>query len=124
MFTKWKINSVRYAHLVLLLIAILTIVLPTALYLLYRLIGMLRINVAALLLAMRISFVSGMIFLALFVLVLIIEAVHDHFLNQHYAKIKSQRLRLAGGYYECPYCGCQRVREFDRCCPVCSKELG
>lgn len=123
MVNKWKINSIRYAQRVLLLIVILTIVIPVALYLMYRFMDVFGISATGLLFAMRISFASGMVLLALFVLLSIIEAMQDRFLNNHYAEIRNQRLRLAGGYFECPYCGCQKVREFDQHCPTCFKDL-
>ena len=123
MFNRWKINSIRYAYQVLVVISVLTIVVPIALYIGYMLLGQFGINGIALKSAMKISIAIGLALLALFILLLIIEAVQDRIQNARYIKNKSQRLRLANGYYECQYCGYQKVHAFDRRCPVCSKDL-
>jgi uncharacterized paraquat-inducible protein A len=123
MSRRWKINSSRYAYQVLVMISVLTIVVPIALYIGFMLLGQFGINGIALKSAIRISIAIGLALLALFVLLLIIEGVQDHFQNVRYTGNKSQRLRLANGYYECQYCGYQKVRASDRRCPVCSKDL-
>ena len=123
MNTKWKINSIRYAQRILILIGILTIAAPITFYLCFRLLGLIEINSAGLLIAIRISVAIGMVLLALFILLLLIESVQDRLLNAYYLKIRNRRLRLAGGYYECPYCGSRKVRAADRRCPACYKDL-
>ena len=123
MNTKWKINSIRYAQRMLVLIGILTLAAPIGLYLCYRLLDLIGINGARLLIAIRISVAIGVVLLGLFVLLLLIESVQDRLLNAYYLKIKNRKLRLTGGYYECPYCGSQKLRADDRRCPVCYKDL-
>lgn len=123
MFIRWKINSIRYAYQILVVISVLTIVVPIALYIGYMLLGQFGINGIALKSAIRVSIAIGLALLALFILLLIIEAVQDRIQNARYIKNKSQRLRLANRYYECQYCGYQKVHASDRRCPVCLKDL-
>ena len=123
MFNRWKINSIRYAYQVLVVISVLTIVVPIALYIGYMLLGQFGINGIVLKSGIRVSIAIGLALLALFVLLLIIEAVQDRIQNARYIKNKSQRLRLANGYSECQYCGYQKVRASDQRCPVCLKDL-
>ena len=54
---------------------------------------------------------------------LAVEFIQDHSLNAFYRKNQNQKLRLANGFFECQYCGSQKVRESDQCCPICGKDL-
>jgi len=123
MLIKWKINSIQFAHRILVLIGILTIAAPITFYLCFRLLGFFGISGTGLLFAIRLSVAIGVVLLALFVLLLLIEAVQDRLVDAHYFKIKNRRLKLVDGDYECPYCGSQKVCAADRRCPVCFKDL-
>lgn len=123
MYKRWKINSIRYAYQILVVISVLTIVVPIALYIGYMLLGQFGINGIALKFGIRISIAIGFTLLALLVLLLIIEAVQDHIQNARYIENKRHKLRLANGSYECQYCGYQKVRASDQRCPVCSRDL-
>jgi hypothetical protein len=120
---KWKINSIGYADRILTVIGVLIIILPLALYIGSLFLGLLGIKSASLLIAAGLFIATGLILLIGFIILLIIEQFQDRYLDIHYFKSKRQKLNLANGYYECPYCGSQKVSEFDKQCPVCYKEL-
>lgn len=71
----------------------------------------------------KVSFAIGaLVFVSLLALI-VVEQIQDHVFDLHYQKNKDQKLPLANGNYECQYCGNQRVKESDKTCPVCGKEL-
>jgi hypothetical protein len=63
------------------------------------------------------------ILLGLFLLLLIVEGIQDAVYDAIYRRRLGIRLQGPGSFFECPFCGSQRVRAFDRVCPVCGKEL-
>lgn len=71
----------------------------------------------------KISFLVGAFVFTVFLVLIVVEQVQDHYFNAQYQKQRSQKIRLANGYYECQYCGNQRVRENDKTCEVCGKEF-
>jgi hypothetical protein len=121
MLSRWKINSIGYGHRIFAVIAVLIIAVPLVLYLCSWFLGRLGIETMAILFTIRVSVTAGVVLLVLFVLLLAIEFIQDRFLDTYYAKAQNQKLRLADGYYECQYCGSQKVRAFDKQCPVCGK---
>lgn len=121
MHSRWKINSIGYGHRIFAVIAILIVVVPLALYLCSWLLGQLGIETIAILFAIRVSTMAGVVLLVLFVLLLVIEFIQDRFLDAYYLKTQNQKRRLADGYYECQYCGSQKVHASDKQCPVCGK---
>jgi hypothetical protein len=123
MFTRWKLNSIGYGPRVLTLVGILTIAVPLALYLCYWLLELFGIQVGGLMVAIRISITAGVGLLVLFVFLLIIEFMQDRFLDLQYRRTQNRKIRISDEYYECQYCGCQKVRLSDRQCPICGKDL-
>jgi uncharacterized paraquat-inducible protein A len=69
------------------------------------------------------SFVLGAVVLVVFLVLIVVEQVQDHYFDTWYQKQRSQKVVLANGYYECQYCGNQRVRENDSSCNVCGREF-
>jgi hypothetical protein len=65
----------------------------------------------------------GALLLLVLGVLLIIEALQDRAMEVSYHKQRCVRLPVGNGYYECQYCGCRRVKEEDRACPVCGREL-
>ena len=65
----------------------------------------------------------GCVLLAVFVILLIVEQIQDVLLYQVYRKSRAKRIPLADGRYECQFCGCRTLREFEHTCPVCGKVL-
>ncbi len=71
----------------------------------------------------RISFAIGALTFVLLLVLIIAEQIQDHRIDIHYQKNRDRRLPLADRYYECQYCGNQKVKEHDKICLVCGKEL-
>jgi uncharacterized paraquat-inducible protein A len=72
----------------------------------------------------KISFVTGAFIFIVFLALIVVEQIQDHYFDAKYQKQRGQKVSLANGYYECQYCGNQRVRENDKTCNVCGKEFG
>ncbi len=71
----------------------------------------------------RISFVIGASVAAIFLILVIVEQIQDRNIDLLYQKNRDRKLPLADGNYECQYCGNQKVKENDKTCLVCGKEL-
>lgn len=80
-------------------------------------------NTTLLLSMIKVSFVIGAFVLIVFLVLIIVEQIQDHFYNIQYQKQRNRKILLANGYYECQYCGNQKVREHDKSCNVCGKEF-
>jgi uncharacterized paraquat-inducible protein A len=80
--------------------------------------------ITTLLLSMiKVSFVVGAFVFIVFLVLIVVEQIQDHYYDVRYQKQRSQKVALANGYYECQYCGNQKVRENDESCNVCGGEL-
>ncbi len=71
----------------------------------------------------RISLAAGVLVLIVFIVLIAVEQIQDHYFDAQYRKQRSQKVALADGYYECQYCGNRRVRGSDNTCGVCGREL-
>ncbi len=71
----------------------------------------------------RVSFVIGASVAAVLLVLVILEQIQDRNIDLLYQKNRDQKLPLADGNYECQYCGNQKVKENDRVCSVCGREL-
>jgi hypothetical protein len=81
-------------------------------------------NVTALLLSLiKVSFGVGAFVFIVFLVLIVVEQIQDHFYAVRYQKQRSQKVLLENGFYECQYCGNQKVRENDKSCNVCGKEF-
>ena len=81
-------------------------------------------SIANLILSMiKVSFAVGAFVFIVFLVLIVAEQIQDHYCNIEYQKQRNQKILLANGYYECQYCGNQKVREHDKSCNVCGKEL-
>ena len=81
-------------------------------------------TITTLLLSMiKVSFGVGAFVFIIFVILIVIEQIQDHDYDVRYQKQRSQKVLLATGYYECQYCGNQKVQENDKSCNVCGKEF-
>lgn len=123
MLTRWKLNSIHFAPRLLALIAILILATPLGLYLCYVLLGLFGIRARILLLAIITSIAAGGGLLIVLLALLAIEFAQDRRLDAHYHSLQNRKIQLSEGYYECPYCGYQKVREFEKTCTVCGKDL-
>ncbi len=104
------------------MIALFLIIIPAVLYFITLLPGKVA-TTGILLSAIKVSLaVSGFISVILLILV-IVEQVQDHYIDVQYQKYQGRKLRLANGNYECQYCGNRWVKENDKTCQVCGREL-
>ena len=71
----------------------------------------------------KVSFAVGTFIFMVFLVLIVLEQVQDHYFDAQYQKQRSQKVLLANGSYECQFCGNQRVRENDKTCDVCGKEF-
>lgn len=71
----------------------------------------------------RVSFIVGASVFLVFLVLIVVEQIQDHAYDARYRKQQGQKMLLADGYYECQYCGNQKVRENDKSCHVCGKEF-
>jgi hypothetical protein len=104
-------------------IGFFVVVLPVVLYSIARIwseAGSIRTLMLSLI---KVSFVVGTFVFLVFLVLIIVEQIQDHHFDAQYQKQRSQKVLLADGYYECQYCGNQKVRENDKTCNVCGKEL-
>ena len=69
------------------------------------------------------SLMAGLLLAAVFAVLLVIEQIQDRLLDTSYHNNRHRKIRLSDGYYECQYCGSQKVQALDRYCPVCGKGL-
>lgn len=72
----------------------------------------------------KVSFGLGAFVSIVFLVLVVVEQIQDHYFDAWYQKQRNQKVSLANGYYECQYCGNQKVRENDKICNVCGKEFG
>jgi ABC-type dipeptide/oligopeptide/nickel transport system permease component len=81
-------------------------------------------NITYLLLSLiKVSFAVGAFVFIVFLVLIMVEQIQDHFYDVGYQKQRSQKVLLENGFYECQYCGNQKVRENDKSCNVCGKEF-
>ncbi len=123
MFTRWKINSIGYGAQVLAVGGILTIALPLILYLGYSVLRFLGLQLDALLIASSISFAVGIVLLVLFLLLLAVELIQDHWRDGQYLKTRNRKVKISAEFYECQFCGDRQVRESDKRCKSCGQDL-
>lgn len=72
---------------------------------------------------MEISFTIGAVLFVILAGLIAVEQVQDHFFDLRYQKHRDRKLPLANGNFECQYCGSQQVKEKDKTCRVCGKDL-
>ena len=120
---RFKLNSVHFGGRAVGLIVGLLVGAPAVLYLAHRWLESLGYPVSALLVLMRVAVALGLISLVLFVTLLLIEYVQDRWLDGWHSRRRNEKVPLADGAYECQFCGSQKVRDGDRCCPVCGHAL-
>ncbi len=104
-------------------IAVFIILIPGTLLLARFVFGLLLIDASLLKTMTILSLASGGILFVSFIILLAFEAVQDRFFDRWYQRQRNIRLVARDGFYECQYCGCRRVKIFDRQCPSCGKTL-
>ncbi len=120
---KRILNTNAYGTKVLLVIGFFLIVLPGLCYAGSTLLDPANGLGRTLLDLAKVSAGVGVFLLATFLIVLAFELAQDRIIFRQYLKNRQQKLPIAGGLYECQFCGCRTVREFDATCPACGKRL-
>jgi hypothetical protein len=69
------------------------------------------------------SFTIGAVLFVILAGLIAVEQVQDHSFDLRYRKHRDRKLPLANGNFECQYCGNQQVKEKDKTCRVCGKDL-
>ncbi len=104
-------------------IGFFVVLLPAVLYGIVLAWGKTGMITTLLLSMIKVSFVVGAFVIIVFLVLITVKQVQDHSYDVRYQKQRSQKVLLANGYYECQYCGNQKVRENDKSCNVCGKEF-
>jgi hypothetical protein len=74
-------------------------------------------------LATHASWITGGLLLGGFILLIILEQIQDKLLTDRYHKNRHRKLKIATDRYECQYCGNREVKEADKTCRICGKDL-
>lgn len=117
------LNLNRQGTIFLKVIGFFVVLLPAVLYGIVLAWGRTGIISTLLLSMIKVSFVAGAFVFIVFLVLLVVEQIQDHYYDVRYQKQRSQKVLLANGYYECQYCGNQKVRENDQSCNICGKEF-
>lgn len=96
---------------------------PLCIYAAQWLLGLAGVRLPWLLFGMQISFGTGAFLLAGLAVLVGVEQVQDAYLYRRYLKERHRRIRAADADAECPFCGSRKVRDFEKYCSVCGKEL-
>jgi len=104
------------------MIGLCAVVIPAVLYCALLLLKQPEINII-LRSMIQISFTIGATLFVILIGLIAVEQVQDHYFDVQYQKNRDRKLPLADGNYECQYCGNQKVKESDKTCRVCGKEL-
>jgi uncharacterized paraquat-inducible protein A len=99
------------------------VLLPAVLYMIELAWSRTGIITTRLLSMIKVSFAMGAFLSIVFLVLIVAEQIQDHYYDVRYQKQRSQKMLLANGFYECQYCGNQKVREDDKSCNVCGKEF-
>lgn len=115
------LNLNQASTIFLKVIGFLVVLLPAALYGIVLVWSGTGIITDLLLSMIKVSFVVGAFVFTVFLMLIVVEQIQDHYYDVRYQKQRSQKLLLANGYCECQYCGNQKVRENDEICNVCGQ---
>ncbi len=98
------------------------VVIPAVLYSITLLLD--KAGITSILLGtIKVSLAIGGFISVMLLISIIVEQVQDHYIDVQYQKNQGRKLRLANGNYECQYCGNQQVKENNKTCRVCGREL-
>jgi len=105
------------------MIGLFIFVIPVFLYGASLLLGLANIHNAWVTSATKFSFVIGACLFVILLILVIVEQIQDYYIDTLYWKNRERKVRLADGIYECQYCGYQKVREDDKTCKLCGRDL-
>jgi hypothetical protein len=104
------------------MIGLFIVVIPVLFYCILLLLNDMEIT-GILLGVIRVSFAIGILAFVVLLVLIAVEQIQDHYIDVQYQKNRGRRLPLVNGNFECQYCGNQNVKENDKNCPICGKEL-
>ncbi len=104
-------------------IGIFIVVIPAVLYGISLIIRNEDISRVYLLPMIGVSFATGIFILVVFLVLIMIEQIQDHYFDVQYRKQRNQKLTLPDGDYECQYCGSRKIQKNDTNCPVCGRNI-
>ncbi len=99
------------------------ILVPAALAGLARLLSAFGLRVDVIYGLMTLSCLAGALLGGGLLVLVAVELAQDYWLDMAYRRDRHKKVKLPGGFYECQYCGNQKVRESDRRCPICGRPL-
>jgi hypothetical protein len=104
-------------------VALLTAGLPILLYASSSLLELFHLRFRVISALIRLSLSLGLLLLAAFLLLIVIEQIQDHWYDVSYRRHRGEKIKGPGIYHECQYCGNRQVRESDRYCRICGRKL-
>jgi len=105
------------------MIGLFIFVIPVFLYSAFLLLGLADILFVWALAAIKLSFAIGACLFVILLILVIVEQIQDYYIDTQYWKNREQKIRLADGNYECQYCGYRKIKEDDKICKICGREL-
>jgi uncharacterized paraquat-inducible protein A len=117
---RFKLNLNPYGTKMVAVIAIFLGVIPALLYI-GSLLNILSDPAAQQMI--KVSLVMGVFAAIVSIALILVEHIQDHALDEKYRRTRNKKLKMTADVYECQYCGNRKVRESDKCCQVCGKEL-
>ncbi len=116
---RFKLNLIHVGIRFVAAIGMLLLVVPSVLYAVYVLLDWMGVRSTSLYSLAVVSIGAGLLLLAIFIILLVIEQIQDRTVDTLYRKQRQNKLALADGYYECQFCGNRRLRGNATRCAVC-----
>lgn len=111
-----KIDSLHFGPTIVLCIAMLLLIIPFCLYVLWK-----AFNIqGTILIAIKVSMGLGLLILFVFIIILAIEFRQDKRLYLYHKNRRNIKVPLANGFYECENCGNTKVNLDDKYCSICN----
>jgi hypothetical protein len=117
------LNLNQTGVIIIKVIGLFIFVIPVFLYGASLLLGFVNIHTILFLGAIKLSVVIGAYALAILLILVVVEQIQDYSFDRRYQKNRDRKVQLADGNYECQFCGNQKVKEDDKTCQVCGREL-
>ncbi len=109
-----KINSIDYGGKVIGIGLFFMFFIPGVLLLFYRILVYKVLEILA-----KVSFGIGLLILASFACLLVIEFRQDKKIDQYYSNHKNVKVPIVDGNYECGACGNRKIKVNSSSCDVC-----
>jgi hypothetical protein len=120
---RYKLNLNEPSAKIIAVLGLFVAVIPAVLSVCSWLLSLAGIQSEVIGAMIRTSLIAGVLLTVAFATLVVIELIQDRLMDTSYHNNRHRKIRLSGCYYECQYCGSQKVQAFDRYCPVCGKRL-